>query len=220
MSGFSGDEVEELLAEQVGYYRAAAPEYFSHSLPFSGQDELTAALDAFRPTGDVLELACGPGTWTGRLLRHARTLTAVDASPEMIAIAEERVGPGRVRFVHADLFRWRPDRRYDVVFFGFWLSHVPPERFASFWATVADCLAPGGRVFFVDDGHRTDEELVEGADSTTIERRLNDGGTYRIVKVPIEPAGLERRLAELGWDIEVHPAAGPFLWGAGTRAHG
>jgi len=45
-----------------------------------------------------------------------------------------------VRFIQADLFAWRPDRRYDVVFMGFWLSHVPAERFASFWSLVADCL--------------------------------------------------------------------------------
>src|SRR6266511_3494592 len=31
------------------------------------------------------------------------------------------------RFIRADIFEWVPDRRYDVVFFGFWLSHVPPS---------------------------------------------------------------------------------------------
>ncbi|HET9900250.1 MAG TPA: class I SAM-dependent methyltransferase [Actinomycetes bacterium] len=35
----------------------------------------------------MLELACGPGTWTPQLLDHAATVTAVDASREMIAIA-------------------------------------------------------------------------------------------------------------------------------------
>jgi hypothetical protein len=35
---------------------------------------------AFRPTGSVLEPACGPGVWTGELLRHASDVTAVDAS--------------------------------------------------------------------------------------------------------------------------------------------
>jgi hypothetical protein len=53
-----------------------------------------------------------------------------------------------VRFVEADLFTWEPDRRYDVVFMGFWLSHVPAERFESFWALVAAALAPRGRMFF------------------------------------------------------------------------
>ncbi|MBX6354713.1 MAG: class I SAM-dependent methyltransferase [Micromonosporaceae bacterium] len=212
------NDLAELLDEQAAYYRAAAAEYDEHGLPFSGGDELSEALDAFRPTGSVLELACGPGTWTGRLLRHATDVTAVDASAEMLGIASARVGRQRVRFVQADVFGWRPDRRYDVVFFGFWLSHVPSERFASFWSLVADCLKPDGRVFFVDDGYRTVEELIEGEDSPVIQRRLNDGTSYRIVKVPYQPEDLEQRLERLGWHIKVHPTSGPFYWGAGNRA--
>lgn len=209
-----------LIDEQVAYYGAVAAEYEDHALPLPGGSELVAALDAFRPAGDVLELACGPGTWTSQLLRHARHVTALDASSEMLAIARARVGGERVRFGSADIFHWRPDRRYDVVFFGFWLSHVPPERFASFWALVAQCLKPDGRVFFVDDGYRTDAELIEGEHSSTIQRKLLDGTAYRIVKVPHRPADLERQLERLGWRITVHPTAGPFYWGAGRRAPG
>jgi trans-aconitate methyltransferase len=216
-----GDEhLEGLLDEQVAYYRAVAPEYEDGVLPFPGDAELSAALEAFGPTGSVLELACGPGVWTPQLLRHATDVTAVDGSPEMLARAAARVGEDRVRFVAADLFRWRPDRRYDVVFFGFWLSHVPSERFASFWEMVADCLNPDGRVFFVDDAYRTTDELIEGEASSTIRRRLTDGTAYRIVKVPYRPADLERRLAGLGWRINVHSTSGPFYWGAGRRAPG
>ncbi|MFC5828334.1 class I SAM-dependent methyltransferase [Nonomuraea insulae] len=210
---------KDLLDEQVVYYRAIAAEYEDHALPFPGGAELSEALDAFRPTGSVLELACGQGKWTAQLLRHTADVTAVDASPEMLAIASARVGAERVRFVPADLFRWRPERRYDVVFFGFWLSHVPPERFASFWSLVDDCLKPAGRVFFVDDSYRTADELIEGEESTTIRRRLMDGTAYRIVKVPHRPADLERRLEQIGWRIKVHPTSGPFFWGAGSRAH-
>jgi demethylmenaquinone methyltransferase/2-methoxy-6-polyprenyl-1,4-benzoquinol methylase len=213
------DDLAELLDEQVRFYRAVAPEYDDHALPLPGADELSEALDAFRPTGSVLELACGPGTWTGRLLRHATDVTAVDASAEMLGIAAARVGGQRVRFVVADLFGWRPDRRYDVVFFGFWLSHVPPERLASFWSLVAGCLRPGGRVFFVDDGYRTVEELIEGEDSPVVRRRLTDGTAYRIVKVPYRPEELEQQLGRMGWRIKVHPTSGPFYWGAGDRAH-
>jgi SAM-dependent methyltransferase len=217
MTSAGGENLADLLDEQVGYYRAVAPEYEDHFLPFAGKAELSAALDAFRPAGRVLELAPGPGIWTAQLLRHATDVTAVDASPEMIAIASARVGKQRVRFVSADLFSWRPDRRYDVVFFGFWLSHVPADRFESFWSLVADCLAPDGRVFFVDDAYRTADELVEGEESTTIQRRLTDGTAYRIVKAPYRPEDLERRLGRIGWDIKVRPASGPFFWGAGGR---
>jgi 2-polyprenyl-3-methyl-5-hydroxy-6-metoxy-1,4-benzoquinol methylase len=217
MTPAGSEHLAELLDEQVAYYRAVAAEYEDHALPFPGGAELSEALDAFRPTGSVLELACGPGTWTTQLRRHAADVTAVDASPEMIGIASARVGEERVRFVLADLFRWQPDRRYDVVFFGFWLSHVPPERFVSFWSLVADCLKPDGRVFFVDDWYRTAEELAEGEQSAVIRRRLTNGAAYRIVKVPHRPADLERQLQRIGWRIKVHSTSGPFFWGAGSR---
>jgi SAM-dependent methyltransferase len=211
-------DLGRLLDEQVAYYRAVAAEYEDHALPLPGGDELAAALDTFGPSGRVLELACGPGSWTGRLLQHASEVTALDASPEMLAIAEARHGCDRVRFVQADIFGWRPDGRYDVVFFGFWLSHVPLERFAPFWSLVAQCLEPAGRVFFVDDGYRTADELVEGESSSAIRRRLNDGTAHRAVKVPHRPAELEERLARLGWRVGVRATSGPFFWGAGSPA--
>lgn len=93
-----------LLDEQIAYYRAIASEYEDHALPSPGELELTAALEAFGPTGQVLELACGPGAWTERLLRHAESVIAVDAAPEMLARARARVGAERVRFIEADLF--------------------------------------------------------------------------------------------------------------------
>jgi demethylmenaquinone methyltransferase/2-methoxy-6-polyprenyl-1,4-benzoquinol methylase len=213
----SGSDLEQLLTEQVDYYRAVAPEYEDNALPYDDGGELAAALDAFGPTGSVLELACGPGVWTGQLLRHATDVTAVDASPEMIGIASGRVGDDRVRFVRANIFDWRPDRRYDVVFFGFWLSHVPLERFTSFWALVADCLEPGGRVFFVDDAYRTPDELIEGESSSTILRRLRDGSAHRAVKVPHRAEELQERLARLGWRVQVQATTtGPFYWGSGA----
>jgi SAM-dependent methyltransferase len=210
------DRVERVLAEQVAYYRASAREYNEGILDLPGGDELDAALQAFKASGDILELACGPGTWTPHLLRHADTVTAVDASPEMLAIASARVLSDQVRFIEADLFDWRPERRFDVVFFGFWLSHVPLERFEPFWSLVADCLNSDGRVFFVDDAYRAPDELIEGEASSTVCRRLSDGTAFRAVKVPHDPAELEGRLTTLGWSITVHPTGGPFFWGVGT----
>lgn len=219
------EALDVLLAEQVAYYRALAPEYLSTAIPrlapadlAAAEREVSEALEAFAADGDVLELACGPGVWTERLLTHAASVTAVDASPEVLALAAERVQDARVTFIEADLFSWWPTRRYDVVFFGFWLSHVPLERFSAFWELVAECLTPAGRVFFVDDGHRSAEELIEGEHSTTIQRRLNDGRAYRAVKVPHHPDALRQRLQDVGWNIEVIATPGPFYYGSGRRA--
>jgi SAM-dependent methyltransferase len=209
----SAESIDSLLAEQIAYYRAIAMQY---SVDGEAARTLAAALDAYRPAGRVLELACGPGAWTQLLLRSATSVTAIDAAPEMLARAKARVGVERVRFIQADLFHWTPDQRYDFVFFGFWLSHVPLDRFEAFWSMVADSLAPTGRVFFIDDNARTPEELIEGDASTTICRRLTDGSDFRLVKVPYEPAALEERLVRLGWRIRVTPLFGPFFWGAGS----
>jgi ubiquinone/menaquinone biosynthesis C-methylase UbiE len=218
-------DVEALLAEQVAYYRARAPEYTDTAIPElptgdlrHARDALIAAIERFRPASDVLELACGPGTWTPELLRHADTVTAVDSSPEMLELASAKVDDERARFILADLFTWGPDRRYDVVFFGFWLSHVPLARFERFWSLVNRCLAPGGRVAFVDDAYRTAEELIEGEESEVVLRPLRDGTQFRAVKVPHTPEDLELRLQSIGWDITVSPLGGPFFWGSGTRA--
>jgi ubiquinone/menaquinone biosynthesis C-methylase UbiE len=205
--------------EQLAYYRAVANEYEDHEIDVPGQDELLSAIDAFRPMGDVLELACGPGMWTEKLLRSASSVIAVDGSPEMLERARLRVGSAlAVQFVEADLFTWRPERRFDAVFFGFWISHVPDESFDQFWDLVEAALKPGGQVFFFDDNHRTEAELIEGTDSPIVQRKLNDGRPFRVIKIPHEPARLETRLRSMNWDIKVTGTSGPFYWGIGGRA--
>lgn len=206
------------VEEQLAYYRAVADEYEDHAIDAPGQDELLSAIDSFRPRGDVLELACGSGIWTERLRRSAPSVTAVDGASEMLARARRRLGPrASVRFVEADLFSWHPTRRYDAVFFGFWISHVPEETFELFWDLVDEALEPDGCVFFFDDNHRTDVEIVEGIHSPMVQRQLNDGTPFRVIKVPYEPAELERRLRALNWDITVTGTSGPFYWGTGGR---
>ena len=88
-------------------------------------------------------------------------MTAVDASPEALAINAARNGTDRVEHVVADLFDWEPPRRFDHVCFSFWISHVPATRWAGFWAMVARALVPGGRVWFCDNA-RADHAIAHG----------------------------------------------------------
>ena len=221
-----------VLREQIAYYRARANEYDEWFLRqgrydrgaelnarwFAEVAQVSQALERFHPGGDVLELACGTGLWTQRLARSARSLTAVDSSPEMLALNQRRLADAaHVRYVQADLFTWTPDRRYDAIFFSFWLSHVPPERFAPFWNLVRDALNPHGRVFFADslytESSTASDHVLEGEDATTLSRRLNDGREYRIVKVFHAPDTLAERLRELGWTARITRTPEYFYYG-------
>ena len=194
-----------LVAGQLRYYRARAGEYDATSYgAVSGERaSVPTIVDRLGISGDVLELACGTGIWTAELLRHATTLTAVDGAPEMLDLARQRV-PATVRFEQVDLFDWTPASSWDLVFFSAWLSHVPADRFADFWSSVATALRPGGRVVALDElpARAFHEERMHGEVAV---RTLQDGTKHEVVKVYWEPDALQKRLATLGWRATVTP---------------
>jgi SAM-dependent methyltransferase len=217
------DELDALLAEQVAYYRARADEYDASApweLEADSYARLVQALDDFGPRGRVLELACGTGVWTAQLAARCDDLTALDASPEMIELARERLLGREARFIAADIFSWRPDHRYDTIFFSAWLSHVPPQRFERFWKLVDACLADSGRVFVIDElpAGAAEEEIVVDAAAPAVQRPLSSGERYRAVKVFYEPEALQARLAALGWRFETQEVGWRFFYAAGARA--
>jgi demethylmenaquinone methyltransferase/2-methoxy-6-polyprenyl-1,4-benzoquinol methylase len=228
--------VNDLLAEQIEYYRARANEYddwFFRRGRFDRGEEATqrwfdevrlveTALDDFAPSGRVLELACGTGLWTERLARYASELTAVDASPEVLEIAAHRVSSEKTTLIEADIFSFEPPERYDVVFFSFWLSHVPPERFDEFWTLVQRALAPGGRVFFIDslaeETSTAQDHSLTDRDGARMRRRLEDGREFWVYKVFYQPHELMDHLGARGWGIDVRESGMYFLYGSGGRA--
>jgi ubiquinone/menaquinone biosynthesis C-methylase UbiE len=228
--------LDGLLAEQAHYYRERAGEYedwwfrrgrYDHGPEtnarwFADAAEVEVALKRFDPSGEVLELACGTGLWTQRLAACAASVTAIDGSPEMIELCRARVNDPHVTYVRADLFAWEPDSTYDVCFFGFWLSHVPEERFEAFWEKVRRVLGSGGRVFFIDSlrsqqASAVDHTLPDQGEETML-RRLADGREYRIVKRFHQPQPLQQRLADLGWNALVQTTSEFFIYGQATPA--
>lgn len=224
-----------ILDEMVDYYRARAPEYDewwqrqgrydrgpeANARWFTEIQEVLTNFDAYSFTGDVLELAPGTGNWTQQLLRTANTVTAVDASPEMVAINRARVQSDRVTYILADLFAWQPDRQYDGICFGFWLSHVPLERMAQFWQTVALALRPGGKLFFLDNQREVTTTSVDqhlpATDSQLMTRKLNDGRTFQIVKNYFEPAVLTAQCQAAGLNVNIKTTTTYFLYGLGQK---
>lgn len=227
--------VDRIVAEQIEYYRARAGEYdewFERTGRYDfGAEERAAfkaeelqaerALAAFAPRGDVLEIACGTGWWTRRLVRLAERLTCLDAAPETIALNRKRLSAAALPlpdFIAADVFAWRPPRAFDAVVFCFWLSHVPRAKFDAFWAMIDAALKPGGRVFFLDSPVPRHRRSPPATNDPDIElRRLKDGSEHRAVKLYYEPEALREKLAALGWAAEIS-AGEYFLRGQARRS--
>lgn len=228
-------DMKAALEEQKNYYRARAAEYdqwfFRQGRYDRGEDhkkkwfdeagQVVAELETFVPYGDVLEFAGGTGIWSVRLANAAESLTVVDASEEMIQINRSKVGDGEAAYVLHDIFSFEPERRFDFVFFGFWLSHVPSERFEEFWDLVRRCLKPGGKFFFVDSVRESqstavDHKLSDEDDGETLVRKLNDGREFRIYKLFYQPQDLAARLKALGWIVNVKQTETFFLHGSGS----
>ncbi|MCB1098682.1 MAG: class I SAM-dependent methyltransferase [Verrucomicrobiae bacterium] len=220
-----------LIEEQTAYYRARVEEYDEWFLRVGRYDrgeqhrrQWTDELETIRtfissssPLGDTLEIACGTGLWTGHLAALAASLMALDSVEETIAVNRQKNAASQIDYIVADIFDWEPTHRFDTVFFGFWLSHVPPSHFEKFWAKVGNALKPQGKVIFADSlkaQRSTASDHHPLNDSGVVERRLNSGETFRIVKRFYEPRNLLTTLKEIGWDGVIHSTDEFFLYGA------
>jgi len=224
-----------ILHQQIAYYRARASEYDEwfyrlkrynngealNQLWFDEAAVLMQTVSSLNHVTDALELACGTGIWTRELLKLADHITALDASPEMLELNRAKLNAPNVTYQQADLFAWQPDRQYDLVFFSFWLSHVPPERLASFLATVNRAVRPGGQVFLIDsrfeqtstakDAPLRDDEHIYRT------RKLNDGSKFTIVKVFYESDDLRAALNAAGFKANVQTTDHYFIYASGTK---
>ncbi len=227
--------MSEILQEQIDYYRARAGEYdewfyrvgrYDHGPEHNQQwfDEaryVMGALNAIGPVTHALELACGTGIWTEQLLKISQQITALDASPEVIALNRARLNADNITYEQVDLFQWEPAQQYDLVCFGFWLSHVPPEQLDPFLGKVARALRPGGHLFLVDSRRAAASSAKDHAayepESVFHTRKLNDGREFTIYKVFYEPDALRAKLKAVGLDANVQETPHYFIFAEGVR---
>ncbi|MCC7493624.1 MAG: methyltransferase domain-containing protein [Fimbriimonadaceae bacterium] len=137
-------------------YAAYAPVY---DLLF---DDLTDDLDFYSdfalehlPAGAaVLDLGCGTGRLTARMLREGYRLTGLDNSPAMLALARQRLGSAadQVDWVESDFRQLDLPQRYDLAVAPYGtLGHLltDADRLAAFRAVHAH-LRPGGWLCYDD----------------------------------------------------------------------
>ncbi|MBO3464028.1 class I SAM-dependent methyltransferase [Aetokthonos hydrillicola Thurmond2011] len=183
---------DSIIREQIAYY----DEWFHRLGRYDRGEEINGlwfnevavvkkALYQLGTVENILELACGTGIWTQELLKIGKKITALDASQEVIEINRAKVGDANVYYRQVDLFSWEPDVEYDLVFFSFWLSHVPPKLLDSFLEKVYRSVRAGGQVFIIDSRFdpisTAKDHVLENDSNIQITRKLNDCNVNNIV---------------------------------------
>jgi len=111
------------------------------------------------PSPDVLELGCGAGVETTRVLAERGRLTGVDISEAQLVFARERIPAAT--FVRADLAELDlAPESFDGVVALYVLFHLPRAELGPIVGKVTDWLRPGG-VFLATMLGREDGEGVE-----------------------------------------------------------
>ncbi len=146
------------------------------------EQRLTALLDVVEavagPRPLVLDLACGTGTITRRLLERfpqARSI-AVDVDPALLTIARATLGDDeRVRFVRADLAdpAWAgqlPETPVDAALTATALHWLPEPMLRRVYRDLAGIVRPGGAVANADQMEASDVPRL-GAALAAVEAR-------------------------------------------------
>lgn len=172
------------------YYAARALEYDAVYLKPERQGDLRRIAQRLPDElagRTVLDVACGTAWWTRCYAPHCPSVTALDASAEMLALARSRLpaGPGHLVRADAHTLPFRA-ASFDAAFAGFWWSHLPRVRIVTFLRGLHRVLAPGARVVMVDNRHVAGSSSpVSAADphgDTWQTRTLGDGRRFDVLK--------------------------------------
>ena len=226
---------EQTIQEQIAYYKARAKEYdewfyrigrYDRGLEINQRwfDEVAALKNVVQQVGTVdsiLELACGTGIWTQELLKIGKQVTAIDASQEMIEINQHKITACNVEYRQLDLFSWQPDKQYDLVFFSFWLSHIPPAKVDEFLSKVYDSVLPKGKVMIIDSYFEitssAKDHPLQNKNEIYQKRKLNDEREFQIFKIYYQPDVLLHKLTQAGFQSEARLTDTYFIYAQGVK---
>lgn len=138
----------------------------------------------------VLDAGCGPGLLAAELqARGAASVVGVDASPTLVRLARERLGPDADVRVHdlTEALDWLPDGSVEWVVCALVLHHLADPR--PMLREFGRVLAPGGRLV-VSTVHPTSDWLRLGgsyfADELVTEHWSSFGTEVTFRRAPLE----------------------------------
>ena len=170
----------------------------------------------------VLEVAAGHGRWTRYVAQVADYVLATDASPRMLAQAEELVAhrqdlpDGKVEFLHLDAFEiGRAPGTFDFGFSVNWVEHIPKVRVDEFLNAFHQKLGQGAKAliainYFSDASRAKLYQKSDGSDWYN-KRTRPDGSSYEIVDNEYSEEELRQMLKGRAKYVEFYSGV-KFYW--------
>jgi demethylmenaquinone methyltransferase/2-methoxy-6-polyprenyl-1,4-benzoquinol methylase len=151
----------------------ATPERYDAGMRLVTLGRVTSLHDAVAeaaapaPGAEVLEIGCGTGAVTERLVQRGARVTALDQSPDMLEQARKRLAETEdpdVRWLErtASEIDTLPAGAFDAVVLSLSLSEMSGDERRFVLARARERLRPGGRVVAADEV-RSDGALQRGA---------------------------------------------------------
>lgn len=159
-----------------------------------------------RPVRSVLELGCGTGSLAKLLAQRGYAVTAVDLSPDMLSMAEQKCRGLDVRLLCQDMSKLRLPYTVDAVVSGLdSVNYITrPSALRRTFCRVFQALSPGGLFLF---DIKTPAAL-EGADGQTY--LDEDDGLFCVWRADYYP---RRRVCAYGVDLFLQEGDGRWIRG-------
>ncbi|MDX1381219.1 MAG: class I SAM-dependent methyltransferase [Xanthomonadales bacterium] len=211
--------------KDIEFHRRVADiyDYVTHEPRAYPNDLLFAPIDrALKPGGAMLDLGCGTGQMVIRYGRDFESVTGVDHSPDMLAVARKKADARRwthARFEKADLHEWlaTDQKSYQLITCVGVLHHLEPDELAETLAAIRTRLADGGQAVLaepVDDSAHPEPAWVQRWNrKSALVQRLDETGFWHIeepdeaplaltdFRAAIAGAGLRTQVESRGWEL-------------------
>ncbi len=151
----------------------------------------------------VLDVGCGTGGLVESFVERGATVTGIDRSPAMLAVAQERLGDS------ADLYEGDAtqlpfeDNAFDLVTASLFLHELLPETRSAAVAEMARVAKPGGHILIID--YRVGSLKPKGwmmRGVSMVAERLAGRAHHRNWKTYMKIDGMPPVLASLGLEVQ------------------
>jgi len=129
-------------ARTIEVYDARAADYSRQTKDLEGLDGLVAFCDAMPKAAHVLDLGCGPGLYAAFIAQQGCLVDAVDASLEMVRLADQHTGVTARQASFDDI---TGAGIYDGIWANFSLLHAPRANFPNHLAALHRACKPEAR---------------------------------------------------------------------------